>query len=96
MGHAGTGAMRKNVTRARLRRIDQQRGDRRLGRDLDLERLRGGGFQIGNPKLCYRLILHFSCGTRKQTRRLRSGAIPHGKNGTTGEAGFMDRHLMLL
>jgi hypothetical protein len=76
MGHAGAGAMRKNVTRARLRRPDQQRGDGRRRADLDSERLCGGGFQIGNPVVCYRLILHLWSGARKPTWRIRSGEIP--------------------
>jgi hypothetical protein len=73
MAHAGARAMRKDVTRARLRRIDQQRGYRRCGRDLDSERLRGGGFQISDPKLCCRLILHFRRGACKYT----SDSTPH-------------------
>src|SRR4051794_28694735 len=104
MGHAGACAMRKNETRAGLRWIVQQRRDRRLRRDLDLERLGGGGFQIGNPKVCCRLILHFSRVARKRTcKRLgkqiggfENESIALGNMAQRAKGGFTDSRLMLL
>jgi hypothetical protein len=54
MGHTGTGAMREDKTRARLRRVDQKRGNGIRTPDLDLDLLRADGLHLAD-------WLHFSC-----------------------------------
>ena len=49
MGHAGAGPVREHVTRARLRRLDQQGGNLLIGPDLNSKRLRANGCHMIRP-----------------------------------------------
>jgi hypothetical protein len=49
MDHAGAGPVREHVTRARLRRLDQQRRNLLTRADLNSERLRANGCHMIRP-----------------------------------------------
>jgi hypothetical protein len=80
VSHAGPGAMGKHVTRTRLRRLYQQRGHRVRDSNFDFERLRGDRFQISDPRVSCRLILHSGAARAnvfgEPTLRIPNGTFP--------------------
>ena len=89
MGHAGAGAVREHVTRARLRRLDQQGGDLLTRADLNSKRLRANGCHMIRPiSICMTGTLY---GDRRRMRRSsdRQQSRPWPKSGHGREVSML-------